>query len=123
MLLEVALVESVLGRAQRWRSILLRAATRQIRLHVEVGEQAEEDERIGQDPPGEHGRIGAVFEKEELAGMKGDADELQDLRTSHVALPPQQVLIARPQRRQKVVHVHEEVDEGVEHRVERPEAA
>lgn len=123
LLLEVDLVASVLGGTHRRCPVPPRAATRQIRLHVEVGEQGEEDERVGEDPPGEHGRIGAVFEEEELAGMQRHADELQDLRTSHVALPPEQVLIARPQRRQEVVHVHEEVDEGVEHRVERPEAA
>lgn len=65
-----------------------------VRLHVEVREQEEEQDRVASDPPDEHFRVVAVAEAE-LEGMEEDHDKLDDLHGGEVLLPPDVLLVLR----------------------------
>merc|ERR1719376_761470 len=56
----------------------------------------------------------AIGNEQQLNGVDKDADELDHLHVGHVPLPPDVLLVLRPQSGKHVVGVHEEVDNAVE---------
>jgi len=84
-----------------------------VTLLVELPEQEEEHHGVQADPPDECFWIIALDE-EQLEGVNHDGDELQHLESGQVLLPPEEWLHLWTHRCQKIIHVHHDVDEGVQ---------
>lgn len=88
-------------------------------LHPEVGEEEEEEDAVHQDQADPQGvLIVTLFHKVVLADVNGDQNELRELDSGHVLLPPQVFLEARPGSREAVVGVHDNMDCSIHHGME-----
>lgn len=83
-------------------------------LVVEVREEDEEDEGVGQDPPAKEDGIVAVLEEEQLGGMRYHKDKLEDLCRRHIPFPPQVGIELRTSSSQCVISVHPHVNKAVD---------
>ncbi|KAL3189350.1 hypothetical protein MRX96_002667 [Rhipicephalus microplus] len=89
-----------------------------VRLHVEVEEQHEEEHSLEDGQVAEVRRETAVVEHRD-GTVEHERDELAHLKLGQVALPPQVRPEPGAQGGERVVRVHDHVDEAVEEREER----
>lgn len=99
------------GVRRQFRSLLVQFLG--VALVVELPEEEEEETGVEADKPDEHPRIVALDE-EELEGVDHYRDELDHLQGGEVLLPPEVRLDRGTERREQVVRVHHDVDEGVQ---------
>lgn len=102
-----------LGDAVRHRHAALPELLLLVALLVEFLEQEEKHDGVHADPPDERLRV-VAFDEEQLEGVDYDGDELHHLEGGQVLLPPEIGLHPWTHRRQKVVRVHDDVNESVE---------
>lgn len=83
-----------------------------VRLLVEVVEHPEEEGRLGEAEVEPEGGIAGLITKKKAA-IKHVDHKLAELQLGDVLLPPQIGLNLGPEHRERVVAVHDDVDEGV----------
>lgn len=93
-------------------------------FNPKVRKENEKHSAVRGDNVFESQRILAVrIKKNDVDHVAKNDDKLRHLEDGEVLLPPQVLLVRGSHRGQSVVRVHDHVDEGVDHCMERTEAA